>query len=231
MQLGQWQGFVAKPAAAGIEKAIYVAVAVLTLFFFGFVYVIKKGPKPWSNLEVLLVRPIEVADAPSRKPPQPEKPQAKTLRERFETDFGGSLYVVELTTDIELSDGTRKLPPLEVNERIYFDWGASQSRFVTFYVPASTMTEAYCAYLLDARVGALLNIADNNVKAQFHSLGERQRDIAETRFAGGVFIYHEESLNHEAVARLAKLAASKKLNVRLRGPFYEIAQNLYDRSN
>ena len=156
----------------------------------------------------------------------PVQKKSKTLKERFESDFG-KVFSIDDEHDISFTPSESKITStIKVNNRVNFDWN-SRAIFLSFYIPTSPYSEEFCFFVIQQK-DDLISYAKKHIGAEYISLGEEKMDLTYMEFSARVFIYHEDSLSEETMENMISMFEKKGIYLHFRGPEYEIAQNLYE---
>jgi hypothetical protein len=147
--------------------------------------------------------------------------QLGNLYEYFQDDFPNSITLTMLFRD-EFGNLEYGRKNITLGFKMYFDFQAN-TKFISFYIPAMNRTELVYTTCVDV-AGVYQKIMDQ-LAANLHmaqpSPGDSSVGLSENlKFTGRIFIYTENFLSDEQVAKLITLFAEKGASVTFRGPNY-----------
>jgi hypothetical protein len=143
-----------------------------------------------------------------------------TLRQYFETDFGGLL---SSPRSFRLNDGTNNL---DVDVSLHYDFDAN-AKFLSCFVPKSERPISVCAALLETS-SQLLSLRDG-VEVQSGFGGERLMSSGSLGSCGRVFLYTEDDIPATELERLSHEAEAKGLSIQIRGPRFAAERSRLER--
>ena len=141
-----------------------------------------------------------------------------TLRELYDTDFS---RVLNVASPIEARTADRVV---EVQARVHFDFDAN-AKFVSYYLTTQASTAAGCVGLIE-HVDELLKIGDS-VEVQSGYPGQRPASSTQLRFAGRLFIYHEEDI--PGLVGIEEYGAARGVLVQFRGPAFAAQRTMLEK--
>ena len=163
---------------------------------------------------------LRLPPADGNKRPLPAV-RIRSVRDLFNNDYR-LMFSASMNRRIIINDGTH----WKLEEKVF--WYGNEY-FVGFWVPNGARSFEICQWLAQGYTAAIGDLM-SQVSASEGMLGSQQpvSTLADLRFNGTVYIYHDEDLSQERKAILTELFRRNHASLVLRGPLEVVTGNVID---
>lgn len=190
-----------------IFLVIFIAVGIVGILW---VYSLK-----WVNgLKPTLMQPS--ATAPINSKQKPKMPPS--LHELYKSDFPTTMRP-SYDFDVSFKDGTK----VRVSATEYLDF-SGRSKFMGFYIPQSLNTYDVCVAIADNYKTNMNYLESSGTIRAWISGESAQTSSHDLIFSGRIYIYHDDFMTLQQLAKLESLYQSKGLSVVFRSDAYMQSQ-------
>jgi hypothetical protein len=147
-----------------------------------------------------------------------------TLREYFDTDFPA---VLNAATTLSLTIAGKSPQTYQVPARVHHDFD-SGTKYISYFVASGPASYALCEALVMNPQWVMDSIAQS-VEVGSGYPGQKMLNAADLKFSGRIFLYTEDVLDPEAIAKLEQQAQQSGMSIVTRSSLCALERSRFEK--